>query len=263
MFFGKEYLLSLKQHYPELIQGERQSKIDSELHIGFVDHWIRNFDTVGVDAPTRFQPLAARPWASDMSAWAVAGGGRNLRHLGAYSSYKGLINLKTAIDLVLYTNLIWELKPRTILEFGSLQGGSAVWFADQLDALCGHGEVHSFELCYKCISGRATHPRLQFHPADFRDLSTLARSLFQQFPHPWLVVDDAHENLSNLIPYVAGFMKSGDYFVIEDVFSFPVADTILGLVETCNRLQFLVDTKYTDAFGLNVTCSPNGWFVKQ
>jgi len=38
---------------------------------------------------------------------------------------------------------------------------------------------------------------------------------------------------------------------------FGVADSVL------DALGFLVDTKYTDAFGLNVTTSPNGWLVKQ
>src|SRR5579862_7655596 len=98
-FFGKEYIVALREHYPELVKRERQSEVDRELHIGFVDEWIRNFDKVGVDAPNRFQPITDRPWASDLSAWAVSGGGQNLRHAGAYGSYKGLINLKPAIDL--------------------------------------------------------------------------------------------------------------------------------------------------------------------
>jgi cephalosporin hydroxylase len=262
-FFGKEYIVAMRQHYPELVDGARRSTIDRELHIGLVDQWIRNFETVGNDAPSRFQRVQDRPWASDLSAWAVSGGGGNLRHVGAYGSYKGLIHMKPAIDLVLYSNLIWELQPQTILEFGSLQGGSGLWFADHLQALCGAGEVHSFELCYKCISPRAAHPRLHFHQADLRDLRTLDKAIFERLPHPWLVVDDAHENLSNLIPFVASHMKSGDYYVVEDAFMYPTAATITGIINGCNNLGFLVDTKYTDAFGLNVTCSPNGWFIKQ
>jgi cephalosporin hydroxylase len=262
MFYGNEYLLSLKQHYPELLQGERQGTVDAELHIGIVDHWIRNFEKLGIDSPTRFQPLSARPWASAASAWAIAGGGANLRHLGAYGSYKGLILLKPAIDLVLYANLIWELQPQTIIEFGSLQGGSGLWFADQMEVLCRRGTVHSFELCYKCISPRANHPRLHFHAADLRHLGTLDRSLFAQLPHPWLVVDDAHENLFNLLQFVSEFLRPGDYCVVEDAFTFLAADTIAALVRLCDSLRFAVDTKYTDAFGLNVTCSPNAWFAR-
>lgn len=141
-FFGKEYIAALQKHYPERVA--RFDTIDQELHIGPVHNWVRNFDTFGVDASTRYQPITDRPWSSEMSAWAVSGGQQtDVRLASAYGSYKGLIRLKPAIDLVLYSNLIWELQPRNILEFGSLQGGSALWFADQLQVLCGKGEVHS------------------------------------------------------------------------------------------------------------------------
>lgn len=262
-FFGHEYIVALKQHYPELVEGERQFTVGAELHIGFIEKWVNALDKVGVDSPTRFQRIADRPWAAALSAWKVSGGGGDLRHAGAYCSYKGLINLKPAIDLVLYSNLIWEMRPQTILEFGSLQGGSACWFADQLEVLCGRGEVHSFELCYKCISPQASHPRLHFHEADVRDLMTLEKTLLERLPHPWLVVDDAHENLANLVPFIASLMIPGDYFVIEDAFLHLTAHTIANVVKVCSSAGFLVDSKYTDAFGLNVTCAPNGWLVKQ
>jgi len=262
-FFGREYILALREHYPELVDESGVNTIDSNLHIGLVGQWVRSFDIVGVDGPARFQRMADRPWNSDMCAWKVSGGGTNLRHRGAYGSYKGLIQMKPAIDLVLYGNLIWELQPQTIIEFGSLQGGSGVWFADQLQVLCGRGEVHSFELCFKCISPRACHPFLHFHEADLRDLGTLDTSLFERLPHPWLVVDDAHENLANLIPFVAGYLSRGDYYVIEDVLGYPTTAVIQRFVKRCDDLGLLVDSKYTDAFGTNVTCSPNAWFVKR
>jgi cephalosporin hydroxylase len=270
-FLGREYIADLRKHYPELAACGHQSTVDRTLHVGIIDRWTQNIDIVGVDAPDRFQRMTDRPWSSDRSAWDASGANKNLRHAGVHYSYKGLINLKTAIDLVLYSSLIWELQPRTIIEFGSLQGGSALWFSDQLEALCGGGEVHSFDLCYQCISTHASHPRLRFHEADLRDLSTLDPEFLGRLPHPWLVVDDAHENLHNLIPFIAGFMNQGDYYVLEDVFLYHpkrVGEerTAFGadrLATAVDGLDFWVDTKYTDAFGLNVTASPNGWLVRR
>lgn len=272
-FAGTEYIIALKQHYPEFFNGQRKFGIDRELHIGIVKRWMENLDIVGVDSTARLQSIVHRPWPSARSAWAVSGWGPNLRYASVYCSYKGLINLKPAIDLVLYSNLIWELQPRAVLEFGSLQGGSALWFSDQLDSMCGGGEVHSFELCHKCISPRASHPRLRFHYADLRDLSTLDKAFLENLPHPWLVVDDAHENLEKLVPFIAKFMVRGDYYVVEDVFQYhpqrggrphPTFSPcmLIELAASFDSLGFLVDTKYTDAFGQNVTCSPNGWLVK-
>lgn len=268
-FFGREYIAALEEHYPELAANADRSAVDRVLHVGIIEEWRQSLDTVGVDAPDRLQRITGRPWRSKRSAWLASGLGNDVRHAGA-RAYKGLILLKPATDLVLYSNLIWELRPRTIIEFGSLQGGSALWFADQLEVLCGHGEVHSFELYHRCISPRAAHPRLQFHRADLRDLASVAAAMPARLPHPWLVIDDAHENLDQLVPYVAGHMRPGDYFVIEDVFCYHPervgpARAAFGadlLVPVLDRLGFLVDTKYTDAFGLNVTASPNGWLRK-
>jgi cephalosporin hydroxylase len=261
-FFGKEYIAALEQHYPEFIEGLHRQTVDRRLHIGFVERWINNLDIVGAEGPDRYQRIVDRPWSSAKSAWGSSGSGPNLRHMGACGSYKGLIQLKPAIDLVLYSNLIWELEPNAILEFGSLQGGSGLWLADQLEILCGRGEVHSFELCYKCISERASHPRLKFHQADLSDLKTLDRDLLHELPHPWLVVDDAHANLTNLIPFIADFMKPGDYYVIEDVLTNMTSAGISAIVRIIGNLGFMVDTRYTDAFGINVTCAPNGWLMK-
>jgi hypothetical protein len=78
-----------------------------------------------------------------------------------------------------------------------------------------------------------------------------------------LVVDDAHENLEQLIPLVASFLNRGDYYVIEDVFLHPTTEMINKFTLALQKLGLVVDSKYADAFGENVTCSPNGWLVKQ
>ena len=263
-FFGKDYITALRRHYPELVEGDAQKTIDARLHIGMVDKWIRVFDDVGADSPARFQAIEQRAWTGKFDPWEIAGGSGDVRVAAAYGSYKGLINLKPSIDLQLYSALIWELQPKTILEFGSLQGGSGLWFADQLEAQLGAGEVHSFELCIEAVHERARqHPRLTFHKADLRDLKSLDKALLRKLPHPWLVVDDAHENLGQLVPFISSFMTKGDYYVIEDAFLRPTKEIIDMAVQACRSLGFSVDAKYCDAFGPNVTCSPNGWWIKR
>ena len=39
---------------------------------------------------------------------------------------------KDPLDLVIVQQLLWELKPRTVIEFGAYKGGSALWTADML-----------------------------------------------------------------------------------------------------------------------------------
>ena len=258
VFAGGEYLKQLKKNYPTLLK----SGIN---RFGFVQDWIDQKNRLDkYDHTTRFVPFDRRSFEAKHHAWDISTGG-DLRWAAARLTYKGLIILKPPFDLVLYSNLIWELQPRTILEFGALQGGSSLWFADQLANLCQDGEVHSFELLIKCIHSRArTHPKLHFHEVDLFELRTLDRALFEKLPHPWLVVDDAHANLKAVVEFVAQFMQRGDYYVWEDVF-LPDSrnqELISEMAALAKKFNLLVDVKYADAFGANVTCSPNSWLRK-
>jgi cephalosporin hydroxylase len=263
-FLGSEYIRAIREHYPEIIDGKAIDSIDSQLHIGFIKHWSELPEVVGIDSTNRFQRFEQRSFSMLRNAWTTCADTsmEGLRRLGASASYKGLVHLKPPCDIVLYASLIWELRPATIIEFGALQGGSGLWLADQVE-ICGlQAEVHSFELLHNCIHPSASHKRLHFHHANLHDMDSLDAAMFQAFPHPWLVIDDAHANLDKLMPFVGSMLVTGDYYVVEDVLLNPTLETIFAWSNFCDRMHLLVDSKYTDAFGYNVTCSPNGWLRK-
>ncbi|MDA9445767.1 hypothetical protein XI01_03250 [Bradyrhizobium sp. CCBAU 21360] len=173
-----------------------------------------------------------------------------------------MITIKTPFDLALYARLIWELQPKTILELGSFQGGSGLWFADQMSILCENpGEVHSFDLYTKCIHESAKHPLLTFHQVDLLDVKTLHRDLLTKLPHPWLVIDDVNVEIYSIFSYLNEFLVSGDYYVIEDHPIKANKEVIDGL-QLVEESGYLIDTYYTDAFGINLTCAPNAWLRK-
>lgn len=247
-----EYFAGFDEHYP-----------NERYPVRTMREWATK-ERLGDDSgPERFVALDQRPMIVRQNAWVASRPG-DLRWLGACRSYKGLVNLKSPFDLVLYASLIWELQPRTIIEFGSMQGGSALWFADQLDAQCGAGEVHSFERYDRCVHPRARHPRLTFHHADLRDISTLDGALFDRLPHPWLVVDDAHANVEAVVRFVGGKLEHGDYYVWEDLLLnlWTTHDAVGKAIAMASACGLMVDVKYTDAFGVNVTSSPNAWLKK-
>ena len=45
-------------------------------------------------------------------------------------TWRGVLCNKNPFDMALYPMLLWERKPRTIIEIGSKEGGSAIWLAD-------------------------------------------------------------------------------------------------------------------------------------
>jgi cephalosporin hydroxylase len=62
--------------------------------------------------------------------------------------YRGLQLLKIPNDLWIMQEIIQEIKPDLIIETGSRNGASTLWFADQLNVI-GKGEVLSIELDMK------------------------------------------------------------------------------------------------------------------
>src|SRR5262245_33433603 len=115
-FLAMDYITALQEHYPELAA----TNVDEVLHIGITKELLAHADEVGADPPERFVPLRKRRFCARKNAWELTMV-TDMRRAGASLAYKGLINLKPAVDLILYSNLIWELQPKTIIELGALQ----------------------------------------------------------------------------------------------------------------------------------------------
>ncbi|WP_157644439.1 CmcI family methyltransferase [Bradyrhizobium sp. WSM2793] len=245
----KAFWEAAHKNYPEQIRPD-----------GLLDIGVGINSVVNADDSDRFAKPSARGWMRSMHP---RGFQRISTKLGALAlAYKGLMVVKTAFDLALYPRLIWELQPRTILELGSYQGGSGLWFADHMSILCENpGEVHSFDLHTQCIHKNANHPLLSFHQVDLSDVATFDEILLKRLPHPWLVIDDAHVQVFSVFSYLNHFLVSGDYYVIEDEPMRADKEIINGL-QLVEQSGYLVDTYYTDAFGTNVTCAPNAWLRK-
>ena len=245
----REFFDAVSAHYPD------------RAATGEVQYIGKMADLEASGPAERFVKSTTRPWSSTMPQgypWL----GEVSRPKAHALTYKGLINAKTPFDLSLYTRLLWELQPRTVLEFGSFHGGSGVWFADHTGILCREpGDVHSFDVHPKSVSKAAQHPRLHFHYVDITDVKTLDTSLLERLPHPWLIVEDAHENTIGFVLFINKFMESGDYIVIEDVPALATIDIALGF-KTLDEAGFLVDKNYCDAYGKNMTCAPNAWLRK-
>ncbi|MBN2358443.1 MAG: hypothetical protein JXR83_03260 [Deltaproteobacteria bacterium] len=213
-------------------------------------------------AAERFVRPTARRWSAQVDGWLFPLDRQRRREAMLALTYRGLVNLKSPFELALYPRLIWELQPRTIIELGSFQGGSGLWLADQASALCARPcAVHSFDLHHRCVSRRARHPRLHFHRADLSDPDSIDVEWLAKLHHPWLVIDDAHTSVLNVFLVFDRLARRGDYYVIEDVF-ISVNAEVVAAGRIIEDLGWRVDTHYTDAFGYNVTCAPNGWLRK-
>jgi cephalosporin hydroxylase len=180
---------------------------------------------------------------------------------------------KNPFDFANYWRLVWQFKPRTVIEIGSKFGGSALWLAEMMELYGIDGQVVSVDIT---PPQGVRHPRVSFLHGDAGNLApTLPAEFLDTLPRPWLVIEDSSHMASHClaaISYLDGFMRSGDLLVIEDGIvsdlgiatqyeGGPNAAVIQFMRERPGQYQLL--TEYCDFWGQNVTWNPNGYWIKR
>jgi cephalosporin hydroxylase len=171
-------------------------------------------------------------------------------------TWKGSMLFKTVFDFAIFPMLLWELRPGTIFEIGSGTGASAKWMADLVQLFGLTAEVHSTDKDrveeeypgVHFLSGNCCSPQ-----------SLFPLELLRDAPRPYLVVEDAHINVAEVLCYIDPFLTKGDYLLVED--SLLKRDALNALLQR-HPHSYLVDTRYTDYFGRNATSAINSIFVR-
>lgn len=228
----------------------------------------------------RFVPMEERPDTSLLPAELmppISG--------GKYSTtYRGIPLLKDPFHFTVVPQLLWELRPRTIFEFGAYHGGSALWMADLMKLYDSESRVLSLDIDLTKLESlaRKHRPDIEFIEGDVFDVEThFPGERLKKLPHPWLLSEDSHVNMIGVLEHFHKFMQPGDYLCIED--TNPAGPQIsgqgvvkkLGYVEWGSAKlddlkrfvqnhpgKYLVDRKYTDFYGSNVTWNTNGFLQR-
>ena len=187
-------------------------------------------------------------------------------------TYKGVACLKCPLDMALYARLIWELKPRTLIEIGTYKGGSALWFADMADAY-GIG-THIVSIDY-FDANEVADPRIEFLRGDVHDLgSVLTGARLAALQRPFLVIEDsAHTRAASLaaLQFFDPVLAPGDVIIIEDGVldelgmsaqfdGGPNRAVAEFMAASAGRFEPMLD--YCDCYGPNATYNPNGFLRK-
>jgi cephalosporin hydroxylase len=217
---------------------------------------------------TRRIPFTARSWHTSMPFEPLS----RLQNSLHNHQYRGVEMLKNPFDMALYPRLIWELKPRTIIEIGSKSGGSALWMGDLLNTFGIDGHILSVDIVRV---DQVSHPRVTFLEGNGRKLGeVLDEQMLKGLPRPWLVIEDAdheYETSIEVLKFFHPWLQPGEYIVVEDGI---ISD--LSQIPDCNSgphralKEFLpnhaeeyeIDSAYCDFFGYNVTWCTNGWLRK-
>jgi cephalosporin hydroxylase len=170
--------------------------------------------------------------------------------------WKGKPLFKTVFDYAILPMLLWELKPATVFEIGSGAGASAIWMADTVKGFGGEAKIYSVDI--NAVTDE--YESVQFVVGDCNSPASLFElALLRSAPRPWLVLEDAHVNVHDVLAHMDGFLAQGDYLFVEDS---RIKTRELGAFLAQRDERYRVDTRYTDFFGRNATCAANSIFVR-
>jgi cephalosporin hydroxylase len=220
-------------------------------------------------APPQFPQgiVAEQPWQSSVPRDFL----RTLQKRLHNYSYMSVPLLKNPFDLAIYSQLLWRLKPRTIVEIGSESGGSALWFAHQLDAFQSECRIFSIDVIRV---ENVSHPRITYLEGDANELGrTEGIDWTSDLKPPLLVIDDANHEAATCIriaDFIHPLLRNGDYFVVEDgiisdlfpeVYPDGSSGPHLGIRHLLEKHHdaYEIDRFYCDMFGYNATWCTNGF----
>ena len=164
----------------------------------------------------RFQRVSERQDRTDVPLQA-----RKNTSSGKYlARYRGFDICKSPVDYVLYHQLFDMVKPKTVIELGTLSGGMAIWIADTLGLLGVESHIYSMDLDPSNrseIVNKLKPENVTFLQGDSYEIEkTFTDEFLKGLPHPWVFIEDAHANLDGVLEYFHRYLEVGDYMVVED-----------------------------------------------
>jgi cephalosporin hydroxylase len=109
--------------------------------------------------------------------------------------------------------LIWDVKPKTIIEIGSGSGASAIWMADLVKSYELETQIYSLDVEKPTVE----HERVRFIHGDSNRIEQgFSSDMLAGLPHPWIVIEDAHVNVLQVVGHFSAHMTAGDYMILED-----------------------------------------------
>jgi len=129
---------------------------------------------------------------------------------------------KSPMDLWSYQEIITELQPNLIIEFGTHEGGSALYFADLLRSLAIDGEVITVDISMKLVKDLAkSRDTIRF--VEDSSISPAVEAILQEATRRrsgkiFAILDSDHakDHVYAEMVMLREVLKSGDYLVVED-----------------------------------------------
>lgn len=180
----------------------------------------------------------------------------------------GIPVTKCPLDLWVYQEIIFKLKPDVIIECGTGKGGGALFMAHILDTL-NNGKVISIDI--EDVEGKPLHKRIDYllGSSTSEGVVALVSGLIAGNEKVMVILDSDHhkEHVLNELRIYSRFVTKGSYVIVEDtdLNSHPVRPKFgPGPMEAVSQFlqenkDFVIDSTQEKFY---MTFNPNGYLVK-
>ena len=180
-------------------------------------------------------------------------------------TYRGVPCIKCPMDYVMYQMIIEEVAPDLIIEIGTNEGGSALYFSDLL-RIYGKGEIHTIDIDDRVAPLVKKQDNIRLFSEGWEKYDLALAEKFEKI----LVIEDSSHTYANTLAAIKRFapvVTPGSYLIVED----GIIDA-LGLSAKYGGgpvkaiKEFLPDhsnfelaTQWSDFFGTNATFNTVGY----
>ena len=184
------------------------------------------------------------------------------------TQWLGTTILKCPTDLWIYQEILYELKPDVVIETGTFNGGSALFFASLFD-LIGKGEIITIDV--QDIKERPKHNRITYLLgfSTSKEIFGQVKELIKDKERVMVVLDSDHSkgNVLNELRMYNDLVTENSYLIVEDtnVNGHPVLPKFgAGPMEAVEEFlkenkNFVVDESKEKFF---LTFNPRGYLRK-
>lgn len=143
-------------------------------------------------------------------------------NLHFHQKYRGLNMIKNPFDLVVYEEILWELKPTVIIEIGNAFGGFSLWLADRMKMIGINGKFITIDLVSDGDTNLQDFKSDKFisiigNCNDVDVINQVKKNIGQN--DVVLIIEDSAHTFDNTIQVLENYNKIvsiGSYLIVED-----------------------------------------------
>lgn len=138
------------------------------------------------------------------------------------TKWLGIDTWKSVSDMWNYQEILAELKPSLVIEFGSNRGGSALFFAHVMQRLGQPFKVLSVDINHDALDPAVLDdPDIQFVESSSAvpEIAELIQRLKDEFPGKIFAILDSNHSMDHVLAemkLLRPLLSSGDYLLVED-----------------------------------------------